>query len=94
MSIWHNRWTCPGWIFCPRKPHPFGNECHTACYALPGIMFSAELVEGHDRPGAIGNAQFDEHGKTSGLLLCMLKSYFGSGKYVVLDSGFCAEGNC
>ena len=26
MSIWHQRWTCPGWIFCPRKPHPFGNE--------------------------------------------------------------------
>jgi len=52
-------------------------------------MFSAKLVEGHERPGAIGNAQFDEHGKTSGLLLRMLKSYFGSGKYVILDSGFC-----
>jgi hypothetical protein len=29
MSIWHNQWTCPGWVFCPRKPHPFGNEYHT-----------------------------------------------------------------
>ena len=28
MSIWHSRWTCPGWVFCPRKPHPFGNEYH------------------------------------------------------------------
>ena len=26
MSIWHHRWTCRGWVFCPRKPHPFGNE--------------------------------------------------------------------
>ena len=37
MSIWHNRWTCPGWLFCPRKPHPFGNEYHTACCGLLGI---------------------------------------------------------
>jgi hypothetical protein len=29
MSIWHNKWMCPGWVFCPRKPHPFGNEYHT-----------------------------------------------------------------
>ena len=20
MSFWNNRWTCPGWVFCPRKP--------------------------------------------------------------------------
>ena len=26
MSIWHSRWTCLGWIFCPQKPHLFGNE--------------------------------------------------------------------
>jgi hypothetical protein len=50
MSIWLNRWTCPGWIFCPRKPHPFGNEYHTACCGLSGIMFSIELVEGKDAP--------------------------------------------
>ena len=25
MSIWHSRWTFPGCIFCPRKPHQFGN---------------------------------------------------------------------
>ena len=28
ISIWTNRWTCPGWTFVPRKPHPFGNEYH------------------------------------------------------------------
>jgi hypothetical protein len=21
MSVWTNRWTCPGWMFVPRKPH-------------------------------------------------------------------------
>ncbi len=25
ISIWHSMWTCPGWVFCPPKPHPFGN---------------------------------------------------------------------
>ncbi len=46
MSIWFNQWTCPGWVFCPRKPHLFGNEYHTACCGLSGIMFSMEMVEG------------------------------------------------
>ena len=25
MSIWSNKWTCSGWVFCPRKPRPFVN---------------------------------------------------------------------
>ena len=75
MSIWHNKWTCPGWVFCPRKPHPFGNEYHTACCALSTIMFVIELVEGRDAPSEIPK-QFNAKGKTAGLLLRMLQSYF------------------
>ena len=26
MSPWTNKYRCPGWMFVPRKPHPFGNE--------------------------------------------------------------------
>jgi Transposase IS4 len=29
MSVWTNQWTCPGWMFVPRKPHPMGNEYHS-----------------------------------------------------------------
>ncbi len=80
MSIWTSRWTCPGWVFCPRKPHPFGNEYHSACCGITGIMFSVEMVEGKDRPRQLGIPEFQQdHGKTGGLLLCMLKSYFSSG---------------
>ena len=43
MSIWHNRWTCPGWVFCPRKPHPYGNEYHTLCCGLCGILCALEI---------------------------------------------------
>jgi hypothetical protein len=35
---------------CPRKPWPFGNEYHTACCGLSGIMFVMEMVEGKDHP--------------------------------------------
>ena len=88
MSIWHQRWTCPGWIFCPRKPHPFGNEYHMACCALTNILFSIELVEEKDSPPQVA-VNFKEKGKTAGLLLRMLRPFFYMGRHVVLDSGFC-----
>ncbi len=48
MYIWFQQWTCPGWMFFPRKPHPFGNQYHTACCGLSGILFFMEMVEGKD----------------------------------------------
>ena len=50
MSIWYSKWTCPGWMFVPRKPHPYGNEYHSICCGLSGIMFQVELVEGKEEP--------------------------------------------
>ena len=88
MSIWHSKWTCPGWVFCPRKPHPFGNEYHSACCGLSTIMFVIEMVEGKDAPSLLC-WPFNALGKTVGLLLQMLQSYFGTGRYILLDSGFC-----
>ena len=88
MSIWHQRWTCPGWIFCPHKPHPFGNEYHTACCALTNILFSIELVEGKDSPPQVAR-EFNGNGKTGGLLMRILWPYFYKGQYVILDLGFC-----
>ena len=52
-------------------------------------MFAVEMVEGKDRPREIGPQEFSTYCKTAGLMLRMLKSYFGAGKYVILDSGFC-----
>ena len=77
MSIWHNRWTCPGWVFCPQNPHPFGNEYHTACCELSGILFSMELVEGKDHPPQI---QEWWRGRMTGLLMRMLSTYFTTGQ--------------
>jgi hypothetical protein len=52
-------------------------------------MFAVKMVEGKDRPRELGPQEFLLYGKTAGLMLHMLKSYFGAGKYVILDSGFC-----
>jgi hypothetical protein len=88
MSIWHSKWTCPGWVFCPRKPHPFGNEYHSACCGISTILFVIEMVEGKNAPDLLCRP-YKAMGKTAGLLLRMLSSYFGTGRYIVLDSGFC-----
>ena len=90
MSIWHIIWTCPVWIFCPRNPHKFGDEWHNACCELSGILFVVELVEGKAHPRQAGPLEFEDlGGKTVGLLLRMMKIYFATDRYVIIDSGFC-----
>ncbi len=69
MSIWFQHSTCLGWVFCPRKPHPFGNEYQTACCGLTGILFSLKIMEGNDCPKELAAPRFDKLGKTVGLIL-------------------------
>ena len=90
MSIWFNKWTCPGWMFVPRKPHPFGNEYHSVCCGETSIMWGIEIVEGKDSPPQRPRDPNETAvGKTAALLLRMLKPIFGTAKVVILDSGFC-----
>jgi len=90
MSKWIQRWTCPGFVFCPRKPWPFGNEWHTIACSETTIIFFVELVEGQDRPRQLGAKKYNNiGGKTVGLLLRMTENIWHSGRVVVLDSGFC-----
>jgi hypothetical protein len=88
MSPWTSRWTCPGWMFVPRKPHPMGNEYHTIACAVSGILYQMEMVEGRDQPREV-TVQHDEQGKTDGLLLRLTTPIWATGKVVILDSGFC-----
>ena len=89
MSVRTNKFTCPGFMFVPRKPWPFGNEYHTVCCCLSGIMWGIDMVEGKDRPRDLGQQQFDDLGATVGLLLRLLLPIFNLGMMVILDSGFC-----
>ena len=52
MSVWTNKFTCPGFMFVPRKPWPFGNEYHMVCCCRCDIMWGIELVEGKDESRA------------------------------------------
>ena len=88
MSTWTNKYSCPGWMFVPRKPWPFGNKYHTVCCSLSGILWQMELVEGKDSPSQIV-PKFSNEGKTVGLLLHVLEPIFAKGMVVILDSGFC-----
>ena len=89
MSVWTNKFTCPGFMFIPHKPWPFGNEYHTVCCCSLGIMWGIDLVEGKDCPQQLGIQQYDNLGSTVGLLLCMLSPIYHKGFVEILDSGFC-----
>ena len=89
MSKWVNEFTCPGFMYVPRKPWPFGNEYHDAGCADCDIIWWVDLREGKDRLRNLGNKEFDEMGKTTGILLRLTKPFWHSGKVFVLDSGFC-----
>lgn len=52
-------------------------------------LWHLELVEGKDRPRQMGHQEFDEHGKTVGLMLRLTHPIWHTGKLVVMDSGFC-----
>ena len=57
---------------------------------MSGILFVAELVEGKAHPCQAGPLEFkDLNGKTAGLFLRMMKSYFSTGRYVIINSSFC-----
>jgi hypothetical protein len=89
MSKWLNEYTCPGFMCVPRKPWPLGNEYHTIACGLSGVLYSLELVEGKDEPRERPRKEFEGLGKTVGLLLRLTQSLWGTGKAIVLDSGFC-----
>jgi Transposase IS4 len=89
MSKWVSEFTCPGFMCVPRKPWPFGNEYHSICCALSGIMYFIELVEGKDEPRERPKKAYSELGKTVGMLQRLTQPIWHTGKVVVLDSGFC-----
>jgi Transposase IS4 len=50
MCAWLSKYTCPGWMVVPPKPHPYDNEYHTICCGKSGIMYYVKIVKGKDHP--------------------------------------------
>ena len=96
ISKWLNMFTCPSFVFCPRKPWPFGNKWHTIACILRSIIFHIKLVEGRDCPYELSAQKFNlitgKMAKTVGLMLRMIESILHRSRVVILDSGFCVFG--
>ena len=89
MSMWTNKFTCPGFMFIPHKPWPFGNKYRTVCCCSLGIMWGIDLVEGTDHPQQLGIQQYNNLSSPVGLLLHMLSPIYHKGFIVILNSRFC-----
>ena len=89
MSKWLNEFMCPGFMYVPRKPWPFGNEYQDAVCCFSDILWRVDLREGKDHPRHLGEKEHKNLGCTTGVLLRLTKPIWASGKVVVLDSGFC-----
>ena len=77
-------------MFLAQKPHPSRKEYHIICCGSSGVMLNIELVEGKDQPIEMGKKNLMKKEKQlESCCYVWLKGYGNTGKYVVLDSGFC-----
>ena len=89
MMKWFNKYTYPVFMFVPYKTWPFGNEQKKiACYDS-GILCFVELFEGKDATDEPPQKINYRDRKNMSLMLLLTKILHGTGKVVVLDSGFC-----
>ena len=89
MSKWLNKFTCPGFMYVPRKPWLFWNEYQDAGCCLSDILWHVDLREGKDHPHHLGEKEHGNLGCTIGVLLRLTTPIWASGKVVVLDYRFC-----
>ena len=54
-----NCYILPGWMFVPRKPHPFRNEYHTIACAEYKFIYNVEVVEEKEQPRVMGKKEFE-----------------------------------
>jgi hypothetical protein len=95
MSSWLSKFF-PSFMCVPCKRHMFGNEYHTIADGDGGkpIMFWIKLVEGTDHPKKADGSwafpsEYDRLSKMTKTMLEMMKPLHGTGKFVVVGSGFC-----
>ena len=80
MLKWINEYTCPGFMYVPRKPWKFGSEYHDAGCADSDIIWALDLREGKDCPQNLGPKEFNNIGKTTEILLQLTKPVWSTGK--------------
>ena len=91
MSVWMNKCTCPGFVFCPINPHPKCNEYHPICCGESGIMYGWNIFEGRDNPIPMGRPEFDTSPNINmvGLIIWLMRAMWSTGKAVIMDISYC-----
>ncbi len=78
-----------GWVFCPRKLHPFSNKYHTICLCKEWNS-NSKWAGGEQRlPKGDGTTRIQQQRHTVGPLLHIFPLYFTFCCNVVLDFCFC-----
>ena len=85
MGLWKGK-GMPGWLFVSRKPTPVGRESHTTADCDRGAIIFVEPYEGKD---LMKDKEFvSTYGANLAKAMRCVKPWFGSGRCVILDSGF------
>ena len=85
MAKWKGK-GMPALMSVPRKPTPVGREAHTTACGQTGVIVAYEVYEGKQRMETAEYVQ--EAGKNPAKALRCTKPWHGSGRVVILDSGF------
>ena len=90
MSVRMNKFTLPGFLFCPRKPHPKVKEYHTICSGENGIIYGREIFKERNTIISMRRPEFDTSPsmKTVRLMILPTRMLCITGKLVILDIGF------
>ena len=59
MSVWINKFTCPGFVFFPCKTHPKGNGYHAICCGEIIIIYGLGVVDGNNHTIQMDRSEFD-----------------------------------
>lgn len=77
-------------IFCPQKPHHFDNKYCLTCCGIGRVMLNDELMEGKDLLATLIKPEYDApRQQACGFLLQIHCKHFLTGRYFILDLGFC-----
>ena len=91
MSVWMNKFTCPGFFFCPCKPHPKGKEYHTICCGKSGMIYGWDIFEGMNHKTPMGRPEFETspNMNTVGIILRLTIALYITGNAVIMYSSYC-----
>ena len=85
-----NKFTCPGFVFCPYNTHTKGNTYHTICCGENGIIYDWDIVDRRSYPSPMGRTGLDTRPNMNmvDIMLLLLRLLWSTGKTLITYSGF------